>query len=136
MIFVGSINALLMTPKSAWFASLNGMCVNGRVHSVCWLFIYILTAIHIGEFLYKKKLGKCLILVAAIVGLGTAWCGVFFRLHSMTGAVTILSAIVVFVVILFGITMKKTRLFALFTAPVLSWYGYLLFVNIYLAALN
>ena len=136
MIFVGSINALLMTPKSQWFASLDGMMVRGKIHSVCWLVIYLLMSVHIGEIIGEKKLRSCGFIVAAIILLSTAWCGVFFRLHSMTGAVVLLAVDTAFVAVLFVLTTKKTRLLALFTAPVLSWYTYLLFVNGYLALLN
>lgn len=135
-IFIGSLNALLMTPKSEWFVSLSGMYVNGKVHSVCWLVVYILTAIHIGEFFGRRELRKYIWVIAVVSLLGIVWCGVFFRLHSMTGAVAVLSVITAFIVFLFGITLKKTRLLALLTAPVLAWYGYLLFINVYLAALN
>ena len=136
MIMVGSINALFMTPKSQWFSSLEGMCVHAGYHSAGWLVVYILMAVHVGEFIGEKHLRKYVWILCAITLLSMAWCGVFFRLYSMAGAVAVLSVTATFVVILFGITTKKTRLLALFTAPVLAWYLYLLFINIYIAILN
>ncbi len=135
-IFFGSINALLMTPKSVWFSSLSGMNVNGRWHSGCWLVIYILLAVHIGEMLRNVELKKYLWILVILIGGSTLWCGVFFRLHSMAGAVAILSVCAAFAVTLIVVTAKKTRILSLLTAPVLSWYLYLLFINVYLAASN
>ncbi len=136
VIFIGSVNALFMTPKSDWFHSLVGMCVSGKMHSVCWLVIYLCLAVHIGEAVGKgSPKGLRAVLCLLILG-SVAWCFVFFRLHSMAGGVALLAFCAALAAALFIIAAKETRHLALFSAPVWGWYLYLFFVNSLLASLN
>ena len=136
VIAVGSLNALFMTPKSEWFSSLSGMAISGKVHSVFWLAIYILTAVHIGEATGGGPLKKCRPFLAGFIALGSAWCFVFFRLHSMIGGVLLLSLCAICAGVVFFRAAKDTKITAYLSAPLFAWYLYLLFVNAYLAACN
>lgn len=136
VIAVGSLNALFMTPKSEWFSSLSGMAISGGRHSVCWLVIYVLTAMHIGEATGGGPLKKCRPFLAGLVLFGSAWCLVFFRLHSMMGGVCLLSACALCACAVFVHAVKNTKITAYLSAILFAWYLYLLFVNIFLAVYN
>ena len=135
VIAVGSINALFMTPRSTWFASLSGMAIEGRAHSVCWLIVYILTAALVGEASGGGPLKKCRLPLAGMIVLGSAWCFVFFRLHSMIGGLALMSLGFLCVGTVFFYAIK-TKTAAFFSAPLVSWYLYLFTVHVYLAAVN
>ncbi len=136
VIAVGSLNALFMTPKSEWFSSLSGMAISGRTHSVCWLIVYILTAVHIGEAIGGGPLKKARPFLIGLVLFGSAWCFAFFRSHSMIGGICLLSACALSAGCIFVRAVKDTKITAYFSAPLFGWYLYLLFVNVYLAANN
>ena len=136
VIAVGSVNAFFMTPRSTWFASLSGMAINGRAHSVCWLIMYLITAVHIGEATGGGPLKKSRPFLAGMVVLGSAWCFVFFRMHSMVGGLALMSFCVVCACAIFAYALKETKKTALLSAPLLSWYLYLFAVHVYLAAVN
>ncbi len=136
VIAVGSVNALIMTPRSEWFSSLSGMAIDGRAHSVCWLVVYIITAVHIGEATGGGPLKKSRCFLAGMVALGTVWCFVFFRLHSMTWGLVAISLCVLCAGFVFACAVKSTKITALLSAPLLAWYLYLFAVHVYLAAVN
>lgn len=136
VIAVGSLNALFMTPKSEWFSSLSGMAVSGKLHSVIWLAIYILTAIHIGEAIGSGPLKKSRLYLAGFITLGSAWCFVFFRLHNMIGGVCLLSVCALCAGVVFIQAARYTKITVYLSVPLFAWYLYLLFVNAYLVACN
>ena len=136
MIAVGSVNALFVTPRSEWFALLLGMAIEGRTHSVCWLVVYLITAVHIGEATGGGPLKKCRPFLAGMVVLGSAWCFVFFRLHSMVGGLVLIFLCLFCVGFVFVCAVKRTKITALLSASLLAWYLYLSVIHVYLAAVN
>ena len=135
MICVGSLNALIMTPKSDWFRGLDGMYVNGSVHSLIWLIVYVLFAVHVGEAAASGKARFVLPLVFLLVG-STLWCVVFFRLFSLPGSVAVMLFCLLCAFFLFLQTSRSRGVAALITVPVLAWYLYLFFINVFLLAIN
>ncbi len=134
-VFVGSLNALFMTPRTEWFSSLSGVYVNGHLHAVVWLFMYLLQAVTVGEFVYKRGLNKHIWIPILSILSGAAWCFLFFRANLLIPSfilITLMTALCFVTLVLLSRTKVCCYLYVFFCA----WQTYLWAICLYLVILN
>ena len=134
-VFVGSLNALFMTPRTEWFSSLSGVCVDGHLHAAVWLFMYLLQAMTVGEFIYKRELNKHIWIPVLSILLGTVWCFLFFRVNVLIPSFILMTAIEA---LCFAslVLLAKTKLCCYMHAVFCAWQTYLWAICLYLVILN
>ncbi len=136
VLALGAINALFMTPKSAWYLGLTLPSLNPDLHSYLWLLFYFVTALTIAEFFVdnhlRKKFFLCLILLVA----NPLWCFVFFRLHLPILALFILIIILVDLAITCWALARRTKSHWVFSLFLICWYIYLTAVLVTVIFLN
>jgi len=136
VLAVGAVNALFMTPNSDWFASLIRPEMNADLHSVLWLFFYLLTAAVIAEFIIEKRLRRYFWSVVVLFICNPLWCFVFFRLHSAVAAFVILILTVADLIYITVVLSYKTKWHWILGVAITCWYISLTALNAVILALN
>ena len=136
VLVIGAINALFMTPRSEWFANLVMPALNEKIHSFLWLAVYILYAVVTAEFLIDKTLRSYIWSLFLLAVGNPVWCLVFFRLHSIIGALCLSVLLLSDSVFVTVINAKKTKINWLFCLLISVWDHYIAGLNAAILILN
>lgn len=127
--------------SNPWFDALRkpGFMPPGWVFGVAWTILYILIGISLAMLLHAKgaqKRERAILLFGLMLVLNLAWSPVFFGMHKVTLALSLIAAMIVCTVGLILVLWKIRIVAALLLYPYLGWLMFATALNYRIKELN
>jgi benzodiazapine receptor len=143
VLLAGTLSGLLADAGASnpWFAALAkpAMMPPGWVFPVAWTILYVLIGLSLAMLLHAKgarKRERVLALFGLLLLLTFAWPTVFFTMHKVDLALSMIAAMLVGVVILIFLLWRIRIVAALLLFPFLGWLMFACSLNYDILALN
>jgi tryptophan-rich sensory protein len=126
----------------SWYEPLNkpGFSPPNWLFGPVWIFLYLLMGISMfliwKEDLKNKKIKKSFLIFIFQLVLNTLWTIVFFGMHSISGALIIILALWILILICIINFLKISKTAGVILIPYLLWTTFAAVLNYYIFALN
>jgi tryptophan-rich sensory protein len=143
IVLLGTLSGYLSNSgySNAWFAALRkpGFMPPGWAFGVAWTILYIMIGISFAMLLHAKgaqKRERAIILFGLMLVINLAWSPVFFGMHKVTLALSLIAAMIVCTVGLIFALWKIRIVAALLLYPYLGWLMFATALNYKIMELN
>lgn len=143
IVLLGTLSGYLSNSgySNTWFAALRkpGFMPPGWAFGVAWTILYIMIGISLAMLLHAKgaqKRERAIILFGLMLVINLAWSPVFFGMHKVTLALSLIAAMIVCTVGLIFALWKIRIVAALLLYPYLGWLMFATALNYKIMELN
>jgi len=143
LVLLGSISGRIANSgyDNPWFDALEKPAAMppGAVFGIVWTLLYILLGFVLALLLHAKgarRRGQMIGLFALQMGLNYAWSPVFFAMHRIDWALTMIAAMIVLSIALAALCWPIRRVPALMLLPYIAWLGFAAWLTLGIAGLN
>jgi len=143
VVLLGSLSGYLSNSgySNPWFGALTkpGFMPPGWVFGVAWTFLYILLGLSLAMLLHAKgaqKREKVLVVFVVSLLLNFAWSPLFFGMHKVTLALSLIAAMIVVTMALILALWRIRVVAALLLYPYLGWLMFAGLLNYEILRLN
>jgi len=140
--FTASLTGLVVPEAiSGWYASLNrpSFAPPNWIFGPAWTVLYILMGIAAGLVWSEPRSQarrNALLLYGAQLAFNASWTLVFFGLHAMTGALVVIIALLILIVLTMRAFLPLQRTAGRLLLPYLMWVGFATLLNAAYVVLN
>jgi translocator protein len=143
VLLIGTLSGYLSNSgySNPWFTALTKPAIMppGWVFGVAWTILYILIGLSLAMLLHAKgayKRDRVLMLFGLELLLNFAWSPLFFAMHKVTLALSVIAAMLVVLVVLILLLWKIRIAAALLLYPYLGWLMFASVLNYEIMVLN
>ena len=133
----GGLAVGFFTAPGEWYAGLAKPAFNppNWLFGPVWTLLYILIAIA-GWLVWRRRSGSAMTLWWTQLALNFLWSPVFFAAQSIGGAVAVISALLVTILVFIAAAWRKHRTAALLFLPYAAWVAFATVLNASILMLN
>lgn len=128
----------VFTGADAWYAALAKPSFNppNWIFAPVWTSLYLLIAVAGWRTWRRERFGTAMTVWIAQMALNFLWSPIFFRAHSIGGALIVIVLTLVAIVAFMALVFRKDRVSFWLFAPYLVWVSFATLLNASLLALN